>query len=124
MIRLSLPAYDPARPLSISLAGHLGLGVFEFSEPIEISEDFWFRTWADGFVGDVTAPGTVYGTAAGPGMVPMSGHLVIPAPDALGLTGSEGWFTLEVYIDFFVHDVVVDYTPLGAVEGRAQGHFS
>jgi len=123
VIRLSLPAYDTTRPLTFSIAGHIGVS-YELSETIDIFEDVWVRTWADGFVGDVNARGQVHGVAHGPGMVPVSGHVFISNPDALGMTGSEGWFTLEFYASVFVHDVLVDYTPLAATGGRAQGHFS
>lgn len=122
MIRLSLPAYDAKQPLSFELAGHVhNTGGQAFGAQIQI------RLWAGGFAGNVVREVTM-AVAPTVGMALAQGSATINLPDALGLTGGEGWFSVEPtsittgYV--FIHDVVVTYTPAGAAHVKAQGHFS
>lgn len=122
MIRLSLPAFDPKRPLAIRAAGRFqNLGGLEFQVYVVI------RFWAGGFAGNVVRDLMLTGPA-GEGMLPCDGDLFIPSPDAIGLTGTEGWFAIEPSLlvsgYIYVHDVNVTYTPPGADATKAKGHFS
>lgn len=125
MIRLSLPAFDARRPLRLTAyCSQQGFNEFQtYSIP------FHFRTWVDGFVGNVQ-----FSFAEVP--VPMApssqrvffvSECYIGNPDHYGLTGSEGWFDLVPIQHYWtwVHDLQITYTEAEQqTDGRADGHYS
>lgn len=124
MIRLSLPPFDPTRPLEVrascSIQGWAGLADFV---------PFHMRVHPDNFVGDQLLPFEKITIGSNPSSVrvPFAANLSLNSPEIYGLTGAENWFDLVGVLQqwIFVHDLVVYYTPRDQQDiGRAAGFFS
>jgi len=124
MIRLSLPPYDPTKPLNFrATCTTQGQDFYLRFTP------FRLRVHPDTFVGDAYIPFDEIGLGFADvnQRVPFEATLTLQTPEVYGLTGAEGWFDLAPELDrwIFIHDLVVYYTPRDHQDdGRAAGFFS
>jgi hypothetical protein len=128
MLKLSLPAYDAERPLTIRLVGRSR--VAPNGDPFSGGQayaPFSIELYPDAWIGDVRVAldEAAFATPAGSGWFDFDVSHSIDVPAALGLHGGEGWFRLWSEKWVLITDCQVSYTPSGPGDGTtAQGFFS
>lgn len=106
MIRLSLPRYNPAKPLTLEADVRL-----YSADPVPANwvQFFRYRFWADGFAQDhYELVESFEELAAGWNSFALTTTF---QPGAVGLSGDEGWFSLDPLRRCFVTDLRLTYTP-------------
>lgn len=117
MIKLSMPAFDPAQPLTIALHGRAYLPDVL---PSWTFHPVWIKFYVDPFVGWVIIDAGEHQAPTVAGLYEYDVSVTIALPAQLGLRGGEGWFSLEAQDEVtFVTDVQVSYTSPVAQDGRA-----